>query len=70
MFDAPEDVCRILEANDIDVEDEQIIITRQLTTYMSIEDKILKIHDYIINNTRYDVNKTSDNSFNADVILS
>lgn len=31
VFDAPEEVCKILENNDIDVDDGQIIITRQLT---------------------------------------
>lgn len=41
------------------------IITKHITNDMSNEDKILKIHDYIINNTRYDVDKTNDNSFNA-----
>jgi len=41
------------------------IITSQITPNMSDEDKILKIHDYIINNTRYDINKTSDDSFSA-----
>jgi len=32
VFDAPEEVCKILEDNDIDVDDGQIIITRQLTS--------------------------------------
>ena len=41
------------------------IIKSNLTNDMSIEDKVLKIHDYIINNTRYDVDKINDNSFNA-----
>jgi len=41
------------------------IITSELTNDMSIEDKILKIHDYIINNTRYDVDKLNKDSFNA-----
>ncbi|MBQ3021079.1 MAG: hypothetical protein IJD92_02500 [Bacilli bacterium] len=41
------------------------IITEQITTDMSTEDKILKIHDYIINNTRYDVNKVNDDSYTA-----
>ncbi len=41
------------------------IITNEITNDMSLEDKILKVHDYIINNTRYDVNKTNNDSFNA-----
>lgn len=41
------------------------IITNELTTDMTNEDKILKIHDYIINNTRYDVDKSNDSSLNA-----
>ena len=41
------------------------ILTNQITSDMSVEDKILKIHDYIINNTRYDVDKTYEDSFNA-----
>ena len=41
------------------------IITNELTNDMSVEDKILKIHDYIINNTRYDVDKLNKDSFNA-----
>ncbi len=32
VFDAPKEVCKILEDNDIDVDDGQIIITRQLTS--------------------------------------
>ena len=32
VFDAPQEVCKILEDNDIDVDDRQIIITRQLTS--------------------------------------
>lgn len=41
------------------------ILTSQITSDMSIEDKILKIHDYIINNTKYDTNKTNEDSYNA-----
>lgn len=41
------------------------IITNELTNDMSIEDKLLKIHDYIINNTRYDMNKSNDASYTA-----
>ena len=41
------------------------IITKEITPEMTNEDKILKIHDYIINNTRYDVNKSNDASFTA-----
>jgi len=41
------------------------IITNELTNDMSVEDKILKIHDYIINNTRYDVDKLNKDSYNA-----
>lgn len=41
------------------------IITKEITPEMSNEDRILKIHDYIINNTRYDVNKSNSASFTA-----
>lgn len=41
------------------------IITTEISNDMSIEDKILKIHDYIINNTRYDINKSSNYSYTA-----
>lgn len=41
------------------------IITNQISSDMALEDKILKVHDYIINNTRYDVNRTNDASFTA-----
>jgi len=41
------------------------IITNELTNDMSVEDKILKIHDYIINNTKYDIDKLNKDSFNA-----
>jgi len=41
------------------------IITNELNNDMSLEDKILIIHDYIINNTRYDVDKLNKDSFNA-----
>ena len=39
------------------------IITKEITSDMSNEDKILKIHDYIINNTKYD--KKEDKSINS-----
>lgn len=41
------------------------IITAELNNEMTIEDKILKVHDYIINNTRYDINKTTNASYTA-----
>jgi len=41
------------------------IITKEVTNDMSLEDKILKIHDYIINNTKYDVDKLNEDSYNA-----
>lgn len=41
------------------------IITNETSNDMSLEDKILKVHDYIINNTRYDVDKANADSFNA-----
>lgn len=41
------------------------IITTELNNEMTDEDKILKIHDYIINNTRYDINKLNDASYTA-----
>ena len=41
-------------------------LLKELITYtMSDDDKLLKIHDYIINNTRYDVNKSNDASYTA-----
>lgn len=41
------------------------IITKEVTTDMSVEDKILVIHNYIINNTRYDIDKSNDASYTA-----
>lgn len=41
------------------------IITKEVTTDMSAEDKILVIHNYIINNTRYDIDKSNDASYTA-----
>ena len=41
------------------------IITSELTTDMSDEDKLLIIHNFIINNTSYDINKTNDASYTA-----
>ena len=41
------------------------IINELITDDMSNDDKLLKIHDYIINNTRYDVNKENDASYTA-----
>lgn len=41
------------------------IITKEITTDMSDEDKLLAIHNYIINNTRYDINKSNDASYTA-----
>ena len=40
-------------------------ISDNITLDMSDDDKLLKIHDYIINNTRYDVNKINNASFTA-----
>lgn len=41
------------------------IITNELNNEMTTQDKILKIHDYIINNTRYDINKSNTESYSA-----
>lgn len=41
------------------------IIKEQITSDMSDDDKLLKIHDYIINNTRYDIDKSNDTSYTA-----
>lgn len=41
------------------------IITNEITDDMSIEDKLLKVHDHIINNTRYDIDKSSKYSYTA-----
>ena len=41
------------------------LINQLITDDMNNDDKLLKIHDYIINNTRYDVDKTNDASFTA-----
>ncbi len=41
------------------------IITKYITSDMSDDDKVLKIHDYIINNTRYDINKVNEASYTA-----
>lgn len=60
-------VTKLYNNEDIDKLNKGIdnIITEELNTDMSLEDKLLKIHDYIINNTRYDVDKSNDNSYNA-----
>lgn len=41
------------------------VITKYITSDMSDDDKVLKIHDYIINNTRYDINKVNEASYTA-----
>lgn len=41
------------------------VISEVITNDMSNDDKLLKIHDYIINNTRYDVDKSNDASYTA-----
>lgn len=41
------------------------IITKEITTDMSDEDKMLVIHNHIINNTRYDIDKSNDASYTA-----
>ncbi len=41
------------------------IITKYITNDMSDDDKVLKIHDYIVNNTRYDINKVNEASYTA-----
>lgn len=60
-------VTKLYSDDDIDKINKGVdeIITNELTNDMTIEDKILKIHDYIINNTRYDINKSNDASYTA-----
>ena len=41
------------------------IITKEITIGMSDEDKMLAIHNHIINNTRYDVEKSNDSSYTS-----
>lgn len=41
------------------------IMTKIITNDMSDDDKLLKIHDYIVNNTRYDINKSNNASYTA-----
>ena len=54
-------------SDDIDKNNKDIdeIIKELITDDMSDDDKLLKIHDYIINNTRYDVNRDFDASNTA-----
>ena len=55
--------------NDEDIEKINLgvdeIITKEITTDMSDEDKMLVIHNHIINNTRYDIDKANDASYTA-----
>ena len=53
-----DDVKRINESIDS-------IIEELITEDLSEDDKILKIHDYIINNTKYDVNHENTESYTA-----
>ncbi len=41
------------------------ILTENVTQDMNVEDKILKIHDFIVNNTKYDVDKVNEASYTA-----
>ena len=41
------------------------ILREKITNDMSNEDKIKVIHDYIINNTKYDANKVNESSYTA-----
>ena len=41
------------------------ILNNLITSDMSDDDKLLKIHDYIINNTRYDTEKKYEESYTA-----
>lgn len=60
-------VTKLYSDNDIDKINKGVdeIITSEITTDMKDDDKLLKIHDYIVNNTRYDVNKTNEASYTA-----
>ena len=58
---------KLYNTNDIEMIENETdrIITEIITPDMSDDDKLLKIHDYIINNTRYDTEKKHDESYIA-----
>lgn len=60
-------ITKLYSNDDIDKLNKGIdeVITKYITNDMSDDDKVLKIHDYIVNNTRYDVNKVNDASYTA-----
>lgn len=58
---------KLYKSEDINTINNKIdeIIKENITEDMTAEDKILKIHDYIINNTKYDTNQTDPKSSTA-----
>lgn len=60
-------ITKLYNEDDIDKINKGVddIITKYITNNMSDDDKLLKIHDYIINNTRYDINKSNSASYTA-----
>lgn len=60
-------ITKLYSEDDIDKINKGVddIITKYITNDMSDDDKLLKIHDYIINNTRYDINKSNSASYTA-----
>ena len=60
-------ITKLYSEDDIDKINKGVddIITKYITNNMSDDDKLLKIHDYIINNTRYDINKSNSASYTA-----
>ena len=60
-------VTKLYSDNDIDKINKGVdeLLNKLVTNDMSDDDKLLAIHDYIINNTRYDVNKSNDASYTA-----
>ena len=60
-------VKKLYSKDDIDKINEGVdkLIKELITNDMSDDDKLLKIHDYIINNTRYDIDKSNETSYTA-----
>lgn len=60
-------ITKLYSEDDIDKINKGVddIITKYITNDMSDDDKLLKIHDYIINNTRYDIYKSNSASYTA-----
>ena len=60
-------VTKLYNDTDIDKINKGIdeILTKTIKNDMSDDDKLLAIHDYIVNNTRYDINKVNSSSYTA-----